>query len=150
MKKLYVIDLDKDGLTINDIEKFNNLLNLDLTPYLSLVWEGEENLDNGIDLISAGIKFKQFPLSCLYEVTDYQKNSYFELVKDIKFSISDYIKFKEIEPELDVLASSNIKVYVVGPVSNAHHNGYLKAIVEVPGFDGTIHLKYLKIPHTFF
>lgn len=152
MEKLYVIDLDKEGLYIDNIITFSSILKYseNLKDYLSTVWTGVEN--NGkitLTNLNGNIQIEDFPFSCLYEVTNYKDNGSFGLVKEVKFSINDFIKFKKIEPEFELLKDINTDVYVVGPVSNCHHDGYLKAIVEIQNFEN-IELKYLKIPHVFF
>lgn len=153
MKKLYVIDLDKEGISLNDFETFSKVLNWDdIKLYTSIVWESEdEPIDGKINMrdYSGSVTLKDFPVGCLYDITDYKKNSSFDLVKDTKFSINDYNKFKQIEPNFDILKNADLKVYVVGPVSNAHHDGYMKAIVEFQNFFH-VELKYIKIPHIFF
>lgn len=153
MKKLYVIDLDKEGISLNDLETFSKVLNWnDIKHYTDIIWESEdEPIDGKINMrdYSGSVTLKEFPVGCLYDITDYKKMNSFDLVKDIKFSINDYNKFIQIEPNFDILKTANLKIYVVGPVSNAHNDGYLKAIVEFQNFFH-VELKYIKIPHIFF
>lgn len=101
-----------------------------------------------VEIIGTGINMNIL-IKLLTEITNYKDFKSFNINKNFNIDMDTYNRYKEFEPDINLLRYCESKVYPLTGVYGSFEIGFLKCLTETIKLD-TVELKILNIPAKFF